>query len=277
MREIKSWWLLALTCLLAACGETPPSEKAKTQVTPTTQVAKQSAPPPCRLVLGWDPWEPYHFQNLADEVVGLDIDLITAVSENAGCKISYYRQGWSKLLKMVKDGQVDILAGATKTASREQFSYFSEPYRKEEFWLYVSKDKLDAIKDLNLEQLMEKRFRVGVIQGYLYDEQVTKYQDDIRYQGLFLEASMSEINVSLLLDGEIDGFIEDKYVGSSILKRKNLASQIVAHPLQFTNRDVHMMVSRNSINKELFKKLDNSLKELEAKGELKAIKERYIN
>jgi len=278
MSTIRLVTMLIVTLILWGCGNsdsTKPKQQKQNSTASVSQLSQETKPQSCRLVFGWDPWEPYQYQTPDKKVAGLDIELLTAVIKNAGCEVSYYRQGWAKLLKMLKDGQVDVLAGATKTASREKFAYFSDAYRNEEFYLYVEKDRLDKLKDSSFDQLMEEKFRIGVIQGYLYGDQVSKFQDDVRYQGLFVDASMSEINVSLLLDGEIDGFIEDKFVGSSIIRRKNLKNMIAEHPLRFENKGVHMMVSRSSVGEQLFKRLNKSLLELKDNGEIQKILDRY--
>ncbi len=277
------WALFVLA--LSGCGQAESDKKATSSEAPaataeqveTSKVAEDSKPQACRIVMGWDPWEPYHYQSADKQVVGLDIELVTAVVKNAGCEVSYYRQGWAKLLKMVKDGQVDILAGATKTPSRESFAYFTDVYRNEEFYLYVENDRLSDFQEKNFQQLMDNGFRLGVIQGYLYSDAVTKIQDEKRYQGQFMESSMSEINVSLLLDGQIDGFLEDKFVGASIIRRKNLANTIKPLPVEFEKSGVSMMVSKSSVGEKMFKRLNKSLLELKEKGEIQAILTSYQN
>ena len=45
----------------------------------------------------------------------------------------------------------------------------------------------------------------------------------------FVNAIMGELNVARLLDDDIDGYLEDSFVGASLLRRKALSNYIVAH------------------------------------------------
>lgn len=42
-----------------------------------------------QLIMGWEPWEPYQYRNKNDKLTGLDIELITIISNAANCKVSF--------------------------------------------------------------------------------------------------------------------------------------------------------------------------------------------
>ena len=111
--------------LLVACGN---SENAGTSATKQQEAGlEQQTVPACELVMGWDPWEPYQYEIAGGQVFGLDVDLLTAVVRNSGCDIEFQKGSWRELLQQLKDGEIDLLAGATQTAERDDFAYFTKP------------------------------------------------------------------------------------------------------------------------------------------------------
>jgi len=263
---------LALTACLTACGDSEPVVATQPGQPETVE---QPAPPPCQLVMGWDPWEPYQYEIAGGDVFGLDVDLLTAVTRNTGCNITFQKGSWRELLQLVMEGRVDLLAGATRTTQREDFAYFTRPYRDEEFVLYVRAASLAELQGKSLEQMLADGLQIGVIDDYLYGDPVTSLQDNSDHSGQFIYSPMAEINFSRLLDGQVGGIIEDKYVGAAIIRHKNLNSSVARHPQEFGSRSVSIMVSKASVNQELFDQIDQSVQLLSENGAIDKILAQY--
>lgn len=274
MRVFQLIRALTLTIFLAACGDSGPGE-AQQAVQATPAGAPQAMP--CEIVMGWDPWEPYQYEITGGHVFGLDVDLLTAVVSNAGCEIRFQKGPWRELLQQLNEGEIDVLAGATSTSERDEFAYFTEPYRDEQFYLYVAANRLPEVADKNFAELMADGFLVGVVDDYLYGAPISSYQDDPVYNDQFKYSSMAEINVSRLLDGQVDGIIEDKFVGASIIRHKNLSASIKPHPLHFDSSPVSIMVSRASVDPELFERINQSVRDLKANGGIDKVLAQYRN
>jgi len=61
---------------------------------------------------------------------------------------------------------------------------------------------------------------------------------------------MGELNVARLLDMDIDAYLEDSFVGASIIRRKALGSMIEPHSISITTGDIYVMFSKASISQE---------------------------
>ena len=86
--------LILLSFIISACKPETSSEQAKsTQVVvdaETTAPMEKKAPDKnCQFVLGFDAWEPYQYADVGERVAGLDIELVAAVVEGMGCKLTY--------------------------------------------------------------------------------------------------------------------------------------------------------------------------------------------
>lgn len=220
----------------------------------------------CKLTLGYDSWEPYQYLDVGNKVRGLDIDLLHMVAKRMSCKIEYSQGPWIELLARLKNGEVDILLGASKTEKREQFAFFSQPYRSEQFTLYVRKGDANALNLKSINEFVQSGKKLGVVDDYYYGDELSDLRDENDGQQ-FVGAIIGEMNIARLLDENIDGFFEDSIVGASMIRRKGLSSLIVPHGLSITTGDVYVMFSQKSVSPETVTQFNQGLKTVIQSGE----------
>ena len=97
-------------------------------------------------------------------MAGLDIELVAAITERMGCELSYQQGTWVDLLMALKQGEVDILLGASKTAAREKFALFSDAYRMEEFSLYIRKGDDISAEYKSISEFIKNNSRIGIVE-----------------------------------------------------------------------------------------------------------------
>ena len=77
---------------------------------------------------------------------------------------------------------------------------------------------------------------------------------------------ISELNMARLLDEEIDGLLEDSFVGASILRRKGLDKYIQPHNISLGSSDVYVMFSQISVSADQVAKFNAGLAQLRDNG-----------
>ncbi len=277
---------LALAPLLVACQESDAPPAAETESTQTaseaaaeTEQAADSAASdaePCRLTVGWDPWEPYHYAPVGNRVQGLDVDLLEAMADAADCELTWDQGSWASMLQLVRSGDLDVLPGATRTAERQQFARFSEPYRQESFRIHVRADEVDQWSGMTLTELLDNGFRLGLTRGYIYGEEVDAVLDNPQWRDQFVEAPVGELNFLNLMDFRIDGFLEDPFVANSIDHRREWGVAFEALPTEVRNGNVRLMFSRAAVDEAVVERFDKALDELRESGRHQRILERYM-
>jgi len=111
--------LLFLCFALTSCDSGAPP--AETETAAAATAAKEETPAePCRLTMGWDPWEPYHYMNPVGEINGLDVEIVSAIAADAGCEVSFERDSWASLLRRIQDGSVDLILKADIDFARQR-------------------------------------------------------------------------------------------------------------------------------------------------------------
>lgn len=266
---------LAVGLLLAIGGcsqETGSEPAAKASPAPAGSLA---ASEPCKLRMGWDPWEPYQYRNARGEVVGLDVEIARAVAEQAGCEIEFVEGRWMDLLERVQAGEVGLLAGATQTPGRERFATFTAPYRSESFVVYTlaGNDALRAIR--TLDELLATDSRLGTVAEYYYGPEITVALNGLYQAGRLHEAALAAVNYERLVNGEIDAFIEDPFVAAAILRNHAGGERIVPTSVRVDAEDVAFMLSRKGVAPDVAARFGAALETLKTSGALEEIMGRY--
>lgn len=252
-----------------------------------TQTETQPAQPPmaaqaanggdadCTLTMGWDPWEPYHFEASDGATRGMDVDFAKAMAERAGCQIVFEKGEWASLLKAMQSGEIDLLAGATKVEQREPFAWFSVPYRAESFQLHVATNA--EVQGDDLPGLIQTGFRLGLTEGYIYGDVISTLQDNPITAAQIIYSPIAEYHFNNLAEGRIDGFLEDPYVAEAIARRHGWQDQIKALPILFGNHEVRFMFNRNTVSEALLDQMNLALMEMKQSGLSAEIMGRYLS
>ncbi|PKG98345.1 ABC transporter substrate-binding protein [Paraglaciecola sp. MB-3u-78] len=258
--------LLLLSFIVSACNPQPPIEQTKSTpvaVAETIIPTEEQIPDKtCQFVLGFDAWEPYQYVDVGERVAGLDIELVAAVVKGMGCQLTYQQGTWVELLMALKQGDVDILLGASKTEAREEFALFSDAYRMEEFSLYIRKGDKVRAGYKTLSEFIQKGSRIGIVEDYFYGPDVSMLLDSAETSKYFVSAIMGELNVARLLDEDIDGYFEDSFVGAALLRRKALSNYIVAHGITIQTGNAYVMFSQKSVTQEQLSDFNTQLAEV---------------
>ncbi len=275
--------VIVLTLLITACQQEsspPAAEQTATSEQPAVNTASETPEPAiteqaCSITMGFDPWEPYHFEAADGVIRGIDVELVEAMAEASGCSVDFVEDQWINLLAMLKDGDIDVLAGATPIAERESYAWFSIPYRAEQFELYVPTDSA-ALPVRDFSGLLEQDFRLGLTYGYFYGEPIGSAQNNEGYADQFVYASIAEVNFTNLADGRIDGFLEDPFVTAAIIRRHGWHDQIRATGMMITSQPVSLMFSRATIAEGQVNQFNDALQAIEQNGKDQEIFKRYL-
>jgi len=229
----------------------------------------------CVLRLGYEAWEPYQYTNLENKAAGLDIELLQAVADAMKCSLQPRQGSWTELVAALKAGELDMVPGASQTETRREFAFFSEPYRTEQFQLFVRSGDSAGYPQSSLTEFVAAGHKVGIISDYFYGNEFAELSAQEAVKVNFVEASLVELNLARLLDEDIDAMLEDVFVARSLLRRKGLEQQIGAHSIALGSSDVYVMFSKVSVKAEQVQAFNQALAQLKQDGRYAAIVARY--
>ncbi|MEP3278327.1 MAG: transporter substrate-binding domain-containing protein [Stappiaceae bacterium] len=230
---------------------------------------------------GWDDFPPFSFTDHDRGIprwTGFDVELLHEISSRAGYVIVADKVIWPLLVNGIKSGQYDIAAQATKTPEREEFAYFSVPYRSETMVLMLPDQhspRLDVadITDL-INVFKEKEFRLGVTRGAAFpNKEMRDFIDNPGYQNAVFRHSPAEL-VTNLLDGEIDGYLTNRILGAHFIDTMGASDRLQEHSLKIEG-ELHLMFSRESVSSGVVEKFNEAIESVKSDGTYGRLNAKY--
>jgi polar amino acid transport system substrate-binding protein len=223
------------------------------------------------LLNGWYLWDPYQYlmkdPSSGDVLTGLDIELTRAIAAHADMDVTYQPVEWKQHQQDLKDGKRDFASGATKTPEREEYAYFSKPYRYEEDSLFIRRGEESTFqfKDVKefLAEVTKNKLRVGVIDGYQYaDPAINAWLEDPKNDPLITRVPDDKKNVRLLLADDIDVFLADRIAGSTQIWRLNKGNDINEVRLGIQT-PIHFMFSKAAVPYTVVEKFNKAIDKIQ--------------
>ena len=239
--------------------------------------------PPKTLRCGWYSWDPYQYVTVKDEykrLTGLDVQLVKEIFGRIGYEVTYDEVSWAQHLRDIKSGDRDIVSGAFKNREREEYAYFSAPFRQETDVLYMRRGEATAYQAEDLEALFrrfkELGFRLGVIEGYYYGPVAMRYIDDPANAPAIVKAPTDLVNVERLLEHRIDGFLADRVAANTLVWRLHSQQLVEQHPLTIFVEDIYVMFSKKTTSPQLVEAFNGALAQSRKSGEYARIVTGYL-
>jgi polar amino acid transport system substrate-binding protein len=158
-------------------------------------------------------YPPFEYVDTAvsDEIIGFDIDLANAITEELGYELEVQDIDFGSLITAMNGGKIDlILAGMTPTPDREKQVDFTDIY-------YTAHHMIVSLKDSNIESLEDLDGKtLGVQLGSIQYEEAVKIAEEIdinienrdRIPQLIQELKTGRIDAAIIEDTVIKGYFE---------------------------------------------------------------------
>lgn len=268
-RFLQTTGLLFAGVLLAACGKKAPEAAAPAASEPAPAASVAAAPPPAKVyVVGTDAaYAPFESQNEKGEIVGLTIDVVTAVAQKAGIEVKFVNTPWEGIFNSLAQGDRDMLASSiTITDERKQTMDFTNPYF-DAYQLIAVKatSKVTKFDDL-------KKLKVGVQTGTTGDEAVTKQQGKNSANVKRFEST--PLALKELEAGGVDAVVADNGVVVNYVTNNPGAKFKTVSDKAFAPEQYGFAVKKG--NTELLEKLNKGLADIKADGTYDKIYAKYF-
>ncbi len=189
--------IVGSACLMLVVCTVPNSAKADTLADVKTRK---------ELRVGLDPgFIPFEMKTPKGEMIGFDIDMISAFAASLGAKATYVDTRWEGIIPALMAKKFDlIVSGMTITEERKRTVLFSDPYYTAGLLALVSNKKKDVIK--TVADLNRAGLNIAVKVGTTADQYAAKNFPKATLRKLDSESDCANA-VAL---GKVDVFIYDK-------------------------------------------------------------------
>ncbi len=238
--------ILTLTLLLSSCGGKEASKGLKVGLS--------------------DDYAPMEYRDENNELVGFDIDLIKALSEQMGVEIEIISTAWDGIFVGLDKGKYDMIISTTGiTKERQENFNQSIPYLASGQVVVVNKDNesIKTVDDLAGKKIGVQIESTGDVAATKQSEktafEITRYDDIV--------AVFNDISVGRLDACVVDSLVAMEYVA------KNKDAYVLS-PVQLTNEPLAVTMKKG--NDELKGKVDAAIEALRKNGKLKSISEKWF-
>ena len=249
--------------VLVACGKQPESASAPA-ATPSAPVATSVR----AYVVGTDAaYAPFESQNEKGEIVGFDIDIVSAIAQKAGIEVKFVNTPCEGIFNALAQGDRDLLVSSiTITDERKQTMDFSDPYFDANQLIAVKADsKVTRFDDL-------KALKVGVQTGTTGDEAVAKLQG--KNSANIKRFESTPLALKELEAGGVDAVVADNGVVINYVTNNSGARFKTVNDAAFVPEHYGIPVKKG--NAELLAKLNKGLAEIRADGTYDRIYATYL-
>lgn len=221
--------------------------------------------------VGWLDWKPYQVRG-TDKVTGMDIELLDAIMNKAGCTYELKNVPWERSMRYVRTGDLDMALGTSKTAERSEWAYFSEAYRREIMAIFIRSNEYQKwSKAQDFEQLARLKPRVMVLRGAYYGST----WDEIKDRFFVHPLNRYEPLIKMLSVQRTDVVLTDLYNGRVLAKELGLENELMTLDWNASDDDIHLMLSKKTVNPSDVDIINRAILELRQSGDLETIIQRY--
>ena len=258
---------LSVGLFLSGCGKAPPAPVA-TQPGASAAAAPAPAPAAKVIIVGTDPtYAPFEFQNEKGEIVGFDIDVLTAAAHKAGLEVKFVSTPWEGAFNALSQGDRDVLVSAvTITDERKQTVDFSDPYFEASQLIVVpAKSTVTKLNDL-------QKKKIGVQTSTTGEEVVVKLQGKTSANIKRFEST--PLALAELAAGGVDAVVADNGVVTHYLSNNPGAGFKSASDASFAPEFYGVVVKKG--NAELLAQINKGLADIKADGSYQKIHDHYF-
>lgn len=220
--------------------------------------------------VGYNDWPPYAWQDMQGEAQGLDVELLRAFAEFLGCEINFINVPAKRSHQMLKSGSLDIMMGATKTVEREEYSFFSDPYRDEEVRLFVLDENKDNVKLEQWQDIFTQKLRLLVPISGWYGADYEKTRERLALENLLILSPDVDKSVQMLTYDRADLMIGDAIAMPYIASQHQGVRLSALKPI-LDHNPIHLMLSKQSMSPLLLAQFNRAIKALTINGEIARI------
>lgn len=229
----------------------------------------------CHVKVRLQPFAPQAMVDNKGNWSGMDVEFIEALLDTAGCSYTYVDVSFSKGVKLMKYGQVDLILNLSQTPARAPYVHFVGPYRREMFKIVSRKNHLKLIDDW---KDLEKLKATLVIQSgaFLGNRLNATLEKNPLLKQRMVELVDNESRIDLLNRGKVDGFFaETAYLLEQFSKNDDF-SGFQVHPLVIHSAPVYYGFSKVGMSKDSMNKIRRAFVELAKTKRLQQIEAKYI-
>lgn len=220
------------------------------------------------IISGHPNWPPIMYQQ-DNQIVGAGPEIVEKIFTDLGIKVIFkYEGAWDIVQDKAKNGLVDVLVAAYKTAERETYMDYSIPYTVDPVVLVVKKGKIFNYD--KWEDLLNKKGVVTVGDSYGQD-----FDNFIKEKLNPKEVNTPEEAFILLEKEEADYFVYALYSAEDYIFKNKLSAQVEIIPKYVSTENFYLTISKKSSFSKFMPQVNSLLEKYKNDATIEKIIEKH--
>lgn len=229
----------------------------------------------CTLRMGIETsFAPYIVQK-GDSWTGLNVDLLARLAEEVQCTLQFIHSPWLRSLKLIEQGELDVLSHLSYNAERRQLFAFIGPHQQEHIYLVGKPQAFAGISDMATLKHSGTSGVIALLNGAYYGEELDTVLNDTKNSTRFVFIRGNEDKQAMLLNGRVHGVLEDIVAYHHWKTQSNLPTEGFEPLFQVHQSPVYFGFNQRTLSGEQLEKLNKAWQALYQSGELNRIVQGY--
>ncbi len=217
---------------------------------------------------------PYIMQQ-GDSWRGLNVDLLSALATEMGCQLEFIHSPWLRALKLMEQGQLDVVTHLTYNPERSRQFAFIGPHHQEVIYLVGIPQAFPGLSDLSELKRSGTPGIIALLNGAYYGDELDSILNDAKNRTRFVFIRGNEDKQALLLNGRVHGVLEDIAAYHYWKKRASLPTADYQPLFQVFQSPVYFGFNLNTFNAQQLEALAAAWQKLYDNGSLLQVMQPY--
>lgn len=232
-----------------------------------------SAAQPCVLRFAIDTPFPPHIILDDAESHGLNVRMLQALASEVGCELRLVKSPWARALKLLKQGEIEVISQLSYNSERAKDLYFIGPHHQERMWLIADPSTQPALRQLADLRHWPAGWLLAMLNGGYFGEQFRQLQSDVYFNRHLLPILSNQDKLALLSSGRVQAVLEEEFAWYWRVQQQPSPYQPM---LLVHDNPVYFGFSRRSVSPELAASLASGWQRLYQQGQLQQIRQYYL-
>ncbi|MDR7119492.1 transporter substrate-binding domain-containing protein [Rheinheimera soli] len=229
----------------------------------------------CTLRMGIETsFAPYIIQQ-GDSWRGLNVELLARLAQEVDCKLEFIHSPWLRSLKLIEQGELDVLSHLSYNAERSEHFAFIGPHQQEVIYLVGIAKAFPGLTDLKKLKRSGTSGIIALLNGAYYGDELDSILNDAKNRTRFVFIRGNEDKQAMLLNGRVHGVLED-IAAYYYWKKQTDLSTVGLEPLfEVYQSPVYFGFNRRTLSPQQLEQLAKAWQLLYSNGELSRIVQPY--
>lgn len=227
----------------------------------------------CELRFAFDTPFPPHIILDTQRYHGLNIQLFEALAAEVGCQVRFVKSPWARALRLVQQGQIDVISQLSLNPERAKDLAFIGPHLQERMWFIADPALFPSLRTINDLAEQAPTSVIAVLNGGYYGPKFASLKKNPAFLQRLFPILSNEDKLALLESGRVQAVLEEELAW---LWRTRTTKTPYQPLLLVHDNPVYFGINKHSVSSELRGQLAEAWQKLYQTGRLQIIRASYF-